>query len=577
MRIFHRLAQYQRLYQEFGQQAGNTTVSELAKLFFCSDRHTRTLIQKFEEQGWLSWDAQVGRGKRARIHCLKTPDELRATYLRQLLQQGDHQGAFQLAQLEPQRLHALLSPHMGGQWQADSPVLRIPYYRELEPLIPLETNGRAEQHLIYTLHAGLTRFQTGDPLPKPDLAHHWHISDDGLTWQFFLRSQLRWHNGDPISGTQLLETFHILRHHPRGQPGLENVKSITLPHALCVQFTLEYPDYWLAHRMADLPYRLFHPDSPSVGAGPFKVADFEKHLIRLEQHEFYHLQHPYLDSIEYWISPQPPDVVVNGSSQHPVSITIGQSEDMPLAKPVQRSTSLGFCYLAMNMKRGQLNSQQARKMMMLIQASGFLANLSIQRGIIIPSEEMLPGWPIPRFPEDKSITLPKRLILLYQQPAELTMVASELKKLLAEHGCELEVQFCANKHWQSVNQCEQADLLMSDHLVGESREATMESWLRHDFLWQGILPADLLLWQQQSLLQIQQVKTPSERYALLREHYLQLMSTGLVLPLLNYQYQVSAPPRIKGVTLTAYGWFDFCQAWLPPTPDSSLDNAILDN
>jgi MarR-like DNA-binding transcriptional regulator SgrR of sgrS sRNA len=42
------------------------------------------------------------------------------------------------------------------------------------------------------------------------------------------------------------------------------------------------------------------------------------------------------------------------------------------------------------------------------------------------------------------------------------------------------------------------------------------------------------------------------------------MKRGIITPLFNYQYQVSAPPRVNGVQLTAWGWFDFCQAWIPP-------------
>ncbi len=98
-------------------------------------------------------------------------------------------------------------PHLGGQWQAGSPTLRIPYYRTLEALDPLTLTGRAEQHLVSTLHAGLTRLMTGNPEPQPDLAHHWQISDRGLRWRFFLRSQLRWHNGEPLTGHQLLQTL----------------------------------------------------------------------------------------------------------------------------------------------------------------------------------------------------------------------------------------------------------------------------------------------------------------------------------------------------------------------------------
>jgi MarR-like DNA-binding transcriptional regulator SgrR of sgrS sRNA len=36
---------------------------------------------------------------------------------------------------------------MGGQWQNDSPVLRIPYYRPLESTEPRHITGRDIQHL----------------------------------------------------------------------------------------------------------------------------------------------------------------------------------------------------------------------------------------------------------------------------------------------------------------------------------------------------------------------------------------------------------------------------------------------
>ena len=564
MRIIHRLTQYQRLYQKFGDQPAATTVSELAGLLFCSERHARTLIQQLQANDWLSWHSQVGRGKRAQLQCLKKPDALRATYLQLFLEQGDHQAALALAQLEPERLQALLNPHMGGQWQADSPILRIPYYRELEPLNPMTVSGRAEQHLIYTLHAGLTRFNTGDPLPKPDLAHHWQVSDDGLTWQFFLRSQLRWHNGEHIRSEQLLQTLALLRANPRNQPSFANIATITLPHALCLQFTLLHPDYWLAHRLADLPCKLFHPDAPLLGAGPFKLATFNPHLVRLEQHEFYHLQHPYLEIIEYWITPSLVVQSADGSCQHPVRITIGQEDEFPLARPVQRSMSLGFCYLAINRHLNNLTPQQIAKLLMLVQTSGILEELSIRRGVITPSHEMLPGWPIPQFTSDENPPLPAHLILTYQPPMELESVAEQLKTVLATHGCTLEIRASRNKQWKDTHQIEEADLLLADHLVGESPEAAMESWLQLDPLWRGILSPEQLEQQQETLIQIQQTELAAERFRQLREYYNDLMLTGLFLPLFNYQYQVNAPPRIKGVTLTAYGWFDFNQAWLPP-------------
>ncbi|VXC51794.1 conserved hypothetical protein [Enterobacterales bacterium 8AC] len=563
MRLVHRLSQYQRLYQQLGSAPVNITVAELATLFYCSERHARTLVQQLQEQGWLSWRSHAGRGKRAQLQCLKTPDELRAAHLQRLLQMGDHQGALEMAQLAPQHLQELLSPHLGGQWQEGSPTLRIPYYRTLEKLDPLTLSGRAEQHLVATLYAGLTRFNTGCPQPQPDLAHHWQIGNGGLQWQFFLRSQLRWHNGEPLTGQQLLQTLNRLQQHPRSQPLLSCVQTISLPHTLCIQFDLHTPDYWLAHRLAELPCLMTHPEHPELGAGPFKLALNDPQMVRLEQHPYYHLQHPYLESIEYWITP---DLLTSGndtSCQHPVRITIGQQEELAQARPVQRSMSLGWCYLAINQRRGVLSEAQGQKLLMLIQRSGLLADLPIPNSVITPSHEMLPGWAIPEHQMDQ-VSLPTRLTLLYHPPVELATLTQALQQLLAQQGCELEVHYYSGKRWQSTEQLAQADLLLADNLIGEAPEATLESWLRRDVLWQGILTEENWQRQQQVLLHIQQVPDQQRRYDLLKTYYQQLMKAAILTPLFHYQYQVNAPPRIQGVTLTAHGWFDFCQAWLPP-------------
>lgn len=570
MRLLNRLNQYQRLYNKTGLEMQPTTVAALAALFFCSERHTRTLLLQFQQAGWIRWSAQAGRGKRAEITCLQTPESLRENHLQKLLTDGEHSAALQLTQLDPQRLNALLAPHLGGQWQEDAPTLRIPYYRELQKLDPQTLTGRAEQHIAHALHAGLTRFVTGDPAPRPDLAHRWQISQEGKVWRFFLRSQLYWHSGERLLTRQLHQLFERLRTASRSRHSLDNVEEITQPHALCLQFRLNKPDYWLAHRLADLSCLMFHPNEPTLGAGPFKLAHFAPERVRLEQHVGYHLQRPLLAAIEYWISPRPnagrdED---NVSCQHPVRITLGEKSELALVRPVKRITSLGFCYLALNQKKNGLTPEQARKIIGLIQRSGLLENLPIDPNLVKRSREMLPGWPLPAacsaFEDEKAVTLPAKLSLLFHPPIELQRVAEALKSVLAAHGCELESRYHAGRLWDDAAGLAEADLLLGDRLIGEAPVATLENWLRQDPLWEAILSTDRLQQQQSRLLAIQQYPSESLREQKLREHFFELMQQGTLTPLFNYQYQVSAPPGVNGVRLTAWGWFDFCEAWLPP-------------
>ncbi len=103
---------------------------------FCSERHVRTLLRQAQEAGWLEWQAQSGRGKRGQLRFLVTPESLRNAMMEQALETGKQQDVLELAQLAPGELRTLLQPFMGGQWQNDTPTLRIPYYRPLEPLQP---------------------------------------------------------------------------------------------------------------------------------------------------------------------------------------------------------------------------------------------------------------------------------------------------------------------------------------------------------------------------------------------------------------------------------------------------------
>jgi MarR-like DNA-binding transcriptional regulator SgrR of sgrS sRNA len=192
-----------------------------------------------------------------------------------------------------------------------------------------------------------------------------------------------------------------------------------------------------------------------------------------------------------------------------------------------------------------------------------LDNLPIDHDLVKASKEMLPGWPIPLH-DDADVPLPQKLRLLFHPPVEFELVAQALQEKLAEEGCVLEVVYHAGRLWEDGEVLGSADLLLGDRLIGESPEATLENWLQQDPLWPGILSEKEHTRLQKRLTRIQQIPQENRRSDELREHFYQWMQSAIVTPLFNYQYQVSAPPRISGVQLTAWGWFDFCQAWVPP-------------
>jgi len=521
----------------------------------------RTLLRQMQEAGWLSWHSLSGRGKRGTLHFHVTPESLRSEMLEQALNAGQQQNALALAQLAPDELRTLLNPFLGGLWQNETPTLRIPYYRPLEPLTPGFLPGRAEQHLAGQIFSGLTRFTSDNPLPQGDLAHHWDISNDGLRWRFYLRSTVRWHNGDAVNARQLQARLQMLLELPALRKLFDSVTHIEVSHPWCLTFILQRPDYWLAHRLASYAAVLAHPQYPQIGTGAFRLATFSRELVRLESHDAWHLGHPLLQAVEYWITPQLFAQGLGTSCRHPVQIAIGEADELQHLQPVGNSISLGFCYLALR-PGARLSLAQSRRLVQIIHHTSLLQTLPLDENLVTPSRELLPGWHTPRWPA-QNVPLPQKLTLLYHLPVELHTMAEQLKRYLASQGCELTVIFHDSKSWDGCTHLPSADLLMGDRLIGETAEYTLEQWLRCDLLWPNLLSAAQFAHLQATLDAVQRQADEQARYDALKNVFDKLMDEATLTPLFNYHYRISAPPGVEGIRLNTRGWFDFAEAWLP--------------
>jgi len=230
---------------------------------------------------------------------------------------------------------------------------------------------------------------------------------------------------------------------------------------------------------------------------------------------------------------------------------------------VSNSISLGFCYLAIQ-HSARLSAAQAARVMHLIQQAELVAQLPLEEGLITPGREMLPGWSLPDWQENRHVTLPAELQLHYHLPVELDAMAHKLQELLAEHHCQLRLHFHPGKSWQGYPDLASADLIMGDRLIGDTPEFILESWLRLDPLWPAILPTARYRQLINDLCQIQALEQESARFDGLQHTFQQLMSDAVIMPLFNYRYQVSAPPGVEGIHLNSWGWFDFTRAWVPP-------------
>lgn len=80
--------------------------------------------------------------------------------------------------------------------------------RYLNPL--LSSQNPVDDHLTDLIFDGLVRYGP-DGAPMPALAGSWEVSEDGLTFTFDLREDARWHDGQPVTASDVAFTYGLLQ------------------------------------------------------------------------------------------------------------------------------------------------------------------------------------------------------------------------------------------------------------------------------------------------------------------------------------------------------------------------------
>ena len=173
--------------------------------------------------------------------------------------------------------------------------------------------------------------------PHPDLALEWEVSDDATTYTFKLRQDAKWHDGEPVTANDVVETVRFIMTqatniNPRrwmgslegGQDFYDGVSDelpgVYAPDDFTVVFQLVDTNVgWHLSATTDLqilPAHIFSEVAPedivehhapawytpelNIGSGPFKFVRAERdQFIELERNEDYYGGRPKLARIIY--------------------------------------------------------------------------------------------------------------------------------------------------------------------------------------------------------------------------------------------------------------------------------------
>ena len=146
-------------------------------------------------------------------------------------------------------------------------------------------------------------------------------------------------------------------------------------------------------------------------------------------------------------------------------------------------------------------------------------------------------------------------------------MAERLAEELRSHGCELLIKEAGQA--PGATQLDSADILLGDCLIGDAAEATLEMWLHRDPFWLAFLTPPDMACAVARMCDARAEPEPLSRNAIIRQLFSWLMQRAYLTPLFNYRYHLSPVSQINNIRMTAFGWFDFSEAWVSPNVERS--------
>jgi peptide/nickel transport system substrate-binding protein len=209
----------------------------------------------------------------------------------------------------------------------------------LNPLL-LQFN-QVDRDLSSLIFSGLTRFdETGQLVP--DLAEGWDVADEGRTYTFRLRRDVRWHDRTPVTADDVVFTIKAMQAPGfQGSPEVADLWSNVSAQQVddfTVRFTLKDPfapflEYTtvgllprhlyadaLGKAMTTSPYNL-----KPIGTGPFKLTRISSEGVTLEPNTDYYGPAPHLAQLRFRFYPDYASAVAG--------LEKGEADAMPYLEP----------------------------------------------------------------------------------------------------------------------------------------------------------------------------------------------------------------------------------------------------
>ena len=543
--------QFIRLWQCCDGKSQETTLNELAEMLSCSRRHMRTLLNMMESRGWLTWEAEAGRGKRSRLTFLYTGLALQQQRAEDLLEQDRIDQLVQLVG-DKAAVRQMLVSHLGRSFRQGRHILRVLYYRPMKNLLPGSALRRSETHIARQIFSALTRVNEENGELEADIAHHWQQLSP-THWRFFLRPGIHFHHGRELEMADVIASLQ----RSNALPLYSHIERIESPTAWTLDIHLRQPDRWLPWLLGQVPAMVLpqewqtmnHFSSMPVGTGPYAVVRNNQNQLKIHAFEDYFGYRALIDEVNVWVLPEISEEPNGGLTLQ------GNTES---EKAVESRLEEG-CYYLLFDSRSPLGTNDAvrRWLSYLFQPANLLYHAGEHyQGNWFPAYGLLPRWHhASNHACEKPAGLETVTLTYYRDHVEHRVIGGIMRDLLAAHQVKLEIQELEYDAWHRGEVV--SDIWLNSVNFTLPIEFSLFAYLYEVPLIQRCIPidwqADACRWRAGEF----NPATWSQR----------LLAGQHIVPLIHHWLMIQGQRSMRGVRMNTLGWFDFKSAWFaPPEP-----------
>ncbi|KPK73604.1 hypothetical protein AMJ87_01325 [candidate division WOR_3 bacterium SM23_60] len=153
------------------------------------------------------------------------------------------------------------------------------FRQSVEPieLDPANTTDAHSHGVVEQIFTGLVTFDSSNHL-IPGIAESFSVSQDGLHWDFVIKKNARFHNGDAVTTQDVIASIRRVKNSVNAN-FIDYVDDVDALDDHRVRFTLAFPYLPflanLACGVCDITPQHFSPEH-AIGAGPYRLVDWDK-------------------------------------------------------------------------------------------------------------------------------------------------------------------------------------------------------------------------------------------------------------------------------------------------------------